>query len=120
MLELISAFEEASGVKINTEVCGRRKGDVSASFASCDKIEKELGWKAELSIKDMCEWISRQKTKQGTCSGTCGGKNQGAAWDWLIGITFSSQNSFSNMLDTTKSFFDRETLLLERCEMVFY
>ncbi len=75
VLELISAFEEASGVKINTEVCGRRKGDVSASFASCDKIERELGWKAELSIKDMCEWFSRQKTKQGTCSGTCGGKN---------------------------------------------
>ncbi len=55
----MNAFEEASGIKIPTELSGRRKGDVEASFASCELIEKELGWKAQKTILDMCKWSSQ-------------------------------------------------------------
>ena len=53
--EVIAAFEEATGLKVPTSVAGRRAGDVEASYASCDLIEKELGWKANLTLKDMCK-----------------------------------------------------------------
>ena len=54
VLELVHAFEKATGVKIPYVVDARRPGDVSANFANCDKALKELGWKAELTIEDAC------------------------------------------------------------------
>ncbi len=54
VLELVHAFEEANGVKIPYEVLPRRAGDVTENYASCEKAEKELHWKATLTIVDAC------------------------------------------------------------------
>ena len=55
MLEVIKSFEEASGKPIPYELVDRRPGDVGSSFATCEKAEKELGWKAKLTLFDMCK-----------------------------------------------------------------
>uniref|UniRef100_A0A7I4CSP6 UDP-glucose 4-epimerase n=1 Tax=Physcomitrium patens TaxID=3218 RepID=A0A7I4CSP6_PHYPA len=44
VLEMVAAFEEASGKKIPLRFAGRRPGDSSEVFASTEKAEKELGW----------------------------------------------------------------------------
>ena len=54
VLELVSAFEKASNIKIPVIICPRREGDVAKLLAIPDKANKELGWKTELSIEDIC------------------------------------------------------------------
>ncbi len=54
VLEMVSAFEQASGRKIPYEVVSRRPGDIAACFADPTLAESELGWKAELGLADMC------------------------------------------------------------------
>jgi len=54
VFDLIHAFETANGVKIPYRVVGRRAGDIAVSFASTEKAEKILGWRAEHSLEDMC------------------------------------------------------------------
>lgn len=55
VLELVHAFEEANGITIPYKVEARREGDVSTNFANADKAFKELGWKANKTVKDACE-----------------------------------------------------------------
>jgi UDP-glucose 4-epimerase len=55
VFELIAAFEKASGVKLNTETAPRRPGDLASCFASVEKAERELGFKARYDINRMCE-----------------------------------------------------------------
>ncbi|KEH21025.1 UDP-D-glucose/UDP-D-galactose 4-epimerase [Medicago truncatula] len=45
VLEMVSAFEKASGKKIPLKLCPRRPGDATEVYASTDKAQKELGWK---------------------------------------------------------------------------
>lgn len=52
---MINAFEEATGVKIAYRIVSRREGDVDQMYADCSLAEKELGWKAERSLQDMCK-----------------------------------------------------------------
>ena len=54
VLELVHAFEEANGVKVNYQVVDRRPGDVAECYANCDKANEELNWKAERDIVDAC------------------------------------------------------------------
>jgi UDP-glucose 4-epimerase len=54
VLELVAAFEEASGQQIACLDAPRRPGDVAIMFAAVDKAERELGWKATRSIGEMC------------------------------------------------------------------
>ncbi len=54
VLELIHAFEEANGIKVPYEITARRAGDIAECYADAGKAERELGWKAERGIKDMC------------------------------------------------------------------
>ncbi len=54
VLEMISAFEEASGCEIPYEVVERRPGDAAISFADPDKARSELNWSAEYNLQDMC------------------------------------------------------------------
>ncbi|MBQ9891005.1 MAG: UDP-glucose 4-epimerase GalE [Firmicutes bacterium] len=54
VLEIVKAFEEASGVKIPYVIDPRRPGDIAANYADASKAEKELGWKAEFGIFEMC------------------------------------------------------------------
>lgn len=52
VLELIHAFEAATGVKLNYQITGRRAGDIEKVWANPEKANKVLGWKAETSIED--------------------------------------------------------------------
>lgn len=52
VLELINAFEAATGVKLNYQIVGRRAGDIEKVWANPEYANNELGWKAETSIED--------------------------------------------------------------------
>ncbi len=54
VLEVIKAFSKACGKDLPYVIKPRRAGDISSSYANCDKAYKELGWKAELNLNDMC------------------------------------------------------------------
>jgi len=54
VLDMVHAFEEASGVKIPYEIAPRRPGDLATCYADPAKSEKVLGWKAERNLVDMC------------------------------------------------------------------
>ena len=55
VLELVNAFERVNHVKVNKKIAPRRPGDIDACYAACDKAYKELGFKAELNIDEMCK-----------------------------------------------------------------
>ena len=55
VLEMIHAFEKASGKKINYEIVARRSGDLAEYYADPTLAEKILGWQAQLGIDRMCE-----------------------------------------------------------------
>ncbi len=52
VLELIHAFEAATGVKLNYQIVGRRAGDIEQVWADPQFANEELGWKAVESIED--------------------------------------------------------------------
>jgi UDP-glucose 4-epimerase len=54
VLDIVKNFEEATGVKIPYVIRDRRPGDIATCYSNADKAEKELGWKAENGIKEMC------------------------------------------------------------------
>lgn len=54
VLEMIRAFEKASGKKVPYKITPRRPGDIAACFADPSKAERELDWKAERGIQEMC------------------------------------------------------------------
>ena len=55
VLELVQAFEKATGMKVPYVIGPRRDGDLPEFWADAEKAEKLLGWKAEKSIEDMCQ-----------------------------------------------------------------
>ena len=55
VLELVAAFEKASGVKIPYKIVGRRPGDPATVYADVQKAKNVLGWEAQYSIEKMCE-----------------------------------------------------------------
>ncbi|KAL4296772.1 hypothetical protein GQ457_12G000680 [Hibiscus cannabinus] len=63
VLEMVAAFEKASGQKIPLIKVGRRPGDVEVVYASTKKAEHELNWKAKFGIEEMCRdqwnWASK-------------------------------------------------------------
>ena len=65
VLELIRIFEETNHVKVPYEICERRPGDVAEVYCDPSKAEKELGWKAELGIEDMCRDAWRWEKNNG-------------------------------------------------------
>lgn len=54
VLEMIHAFETSNNVKINYKITSRRPGDIDTCYADSSKAERELNWKATLTIEDMC------------------------------------------------------------------
>jgi UDP-glucose 4-epimerase len=54
VLEVIQAFERATGQKIAYQLAARRPGDVTAAYADPQKAAVELGWQAERSLDEMC------------------------------------------------------------------
>lgn len=67
VLEVIAAFERATGVKIPFEVVERRPGDVTAAYADPSKARRELGWQAQYTLEDMCRdgWKWQQQNPRG-------------------------------------------------------
>jgi len=59
VLEVIAAFEKASGRSIPVQIDARRKGDVAESFASPALAERLLGWRAQRGLEQMCKdaWL---------------------------------------------------------------
>ena len=55
VLQLVNEFESVSGCNIPFEVLPRRKGDVAICYADSSYAERVLGWKAKLSLTDMCK-----------------------------------------------------------------
>lgn len=53
VMEVINAFEEATGVKVNYRIGPRRSGDVVSIYSDTEKANKVLGWKAERDLKNM-------------------------------------------------------------------
>jgi UDP-glucose 4-epimerase len=53
VLDMVAAFEKASGKKIPYKIVPRRPGDVAQCYADPATALKELGWKAELGIDEM-------------------------------------------------------------------
>lgn len=52
VLEMVAAFEKASGKKLPYKIVGRRAGDLAEIFANPKKAKEELGWGTELTIED--------------------------------------------------------------------
>lgn len=63
VLDMVRAFEKASGVKINYRIAARRPGDIAECYADPGKAFRELNWKTERGIEKMCadtwRWQSR-------------------------------------------------------------
>ena len=67
VLEVVHAFEEVSGVNIPYVIEERRPGDIAVCYSDPGKAKRELGWKAELDIYDMCRdsWNWQKKNPEG-------------------------------------------------------
>jgi len=59
VLEVISAYQKVSGKKIPYQIDSRRSGDASAIYASCERANSILNWRAKRSLLEMCHssWI---------------------------------------------------------------
>ncbi|MGR6838232.1 UDP-glucose 4-epimerase GalE [Aliivibrio wodanis] len=53
VLEMVEAFAQASGKPVPYTLCPRRAGDIAECWASTEKAEKELGWKATRNVMEM-------------------------------------------------------------------
>ena len=65
VLEFVNAFMKINEIDVPYEIVGRRPGDIATCYANAEKAEKELGWKAELTIEDMVRdaWKFEQNTR---------------------------------------------------------
>lgn len=54
VLELVSAFEKASGNQIPYKITDPRPGDIAVCYADPSKAKSELGWIAQKGIEEMC------------------------------------------------------------------
>ena len=55
VLDVVKSFEKASGKKIPYVIGPRRDGDIATCYSDPSKALKELGWKAERGLDEMCE-----------------------------------------------------------------
>lgn len=53
VLEIVAAFEKASGQNVPYEITPRRSGDIAACYANPERALNQLGWKAERGLEDM-------------------------------------------------------------------
>lgn len=63
VLEVLHAFEKACGHKLPYKFEPRRLGDIAICYASTEKANRELGWKAQYDIDDMCSSLWNWQTK---------------------------------------------------------
>ncbi len=67
VLEVIQGFEKASGRAVAYRVAQRRPGDAASCYADPAKAERELNWKAEFDLDQMCidSWNWQRKNPEG-------------------------------------------------------
>ena len=67
VLEVVAAFEAASGKSVPYVIAPRRTGDVASCYADPALAEQYLKWKAELSLQQMCNdhWHWQEKNPKG-------------------------------------------------------
>lgn len=67
VLDAVKAFEAANGIKIPYSIKPRRPGDIATCYSDPSKANRELGWKAEYGIEEMCRdaWTWQKKNPNG-------------------------------------------------------
>ncbi|WP_322062750.1 UDP-glucose 4-epimerase GalE [Paraburkholderia sp. J63] len=67
VLQVVKAFEQASGHPVPYEIVARRPGDIAECYANPATAEKLIGWKAQFSIERMCidHWRWQEKNPRG-------------------------------------------------------
>ena len=55
VLDMVKAFETATGKKVPYKIAPRREGDIATCYADPKKAKEELGWSAEKTLEDMCK-----------------------------------------------------------------
>ena len=66
VLNMVNAFEEATGKTVKYKITDRRPGDIATCYADPAKAKSELGWEATHSLNDMCKdsWNYIEKTQK--------------------------------------------------------
>jgi len=67
VLQVIEAFSKACGHQVPFKIMERRPGDIDTCYSKSEKAEKELGWKAQYGIDEMCadSWSWQKKNPDG-------------------------------------------------------
>ncbi|HIS32797.1 MAG TPA: UDP-glucose 4-epimerase GalE [Candidatus Limivivens intestinipullorum] len=67
VLDVVHAFEKASGREIPYQIKPRRAGDIATCYCDASKAKRELGWSAQKGILEMCEdsWRWQSKNPNG-------------------------------------------------------
>ena len=55
VLDMVKAFEKATGKEVAYKIAPRRPGDIATCYADPKKAKEELGWTAEKNLEDMCK-----------------------------------------------------------------
>lgn len=55
VLDMIKAFEKVTGKEVKYKIAPRRQGDIATCYSNPEKAQKELNWKAEKTLEDMCK-----------------------------------------------------------------
>ncbi|WP_405377101.1 UDP-glucose 4-epimerase GalE [Nonlabens sp. Asnod3-A02] len=65
VLEVIAAFEKASGQKLNYKIVGRRVGDVVEAYAQTDKVRNILGWESKYNLEEALgsSWVWEKRVR---------------------------------------------------------
>lgn len=64
VLDMVKAFEKATGKTVKYKIAPRRAGDIATCYSDPEKAQKELDWKAERTLEDMCKDSWRYIQKQ--------------------------------------------------------
>ena len=67
VVEIVKTFERVTGRKVPYEIAARRAGDSAASYADVSLAARELGWRAQHSLEDMCRdaWRWQEQNPRG-------------------------------------------------------
>lgn len=67
VLEIVKAFEKASGRPVPYEITPRRAGDIAMAYADASAAARDLGWTAKLGLAEMCRdaWNWQSKNPSG-------------------------------------------------------
>ena len=54
VLDMVKAFEKVTGKEVKYKIAPRREGDIATCYSNPEKAQRELAWKAEKTLEDMC------------------------------------------------------------------